>query len=115
MGDTMTVAEYTHATTELRWAASEHVASELAATKEALRRLRTAEGKIEQKRRANINAARLVHTARMAERKAEAARVARESLESEAVGRQRLIEATAECYGMTVTEVLEGEARRIRP
>lgn len=115
MTDVMTVAEYTHATTELRTAASELAASELAATRAAIVRLRTAEGKIEQGRRANINAARLVQTARMAERKAEAARVARESVESEAEGRKRLLEATAECFGITVAKVIEGEARRYRP
>lgn len=114
MVDVLTAAEYATAVTSLRAAQSEFVLSELTATKAALARLRTAAGKTEQRRRANVNAARLIETARMAERKAELARLARESLESEALGRQRILEATAELYGVTVGQVIAWDKRAYR-
>ena len=114
MADTLTVAEYATATTSLRAAQSELLRADLEATKAALARLRTAQGRVEQKRRANVNASRLYETARMAERMADLARLERESLESKALGRQRLAEATAELYGIPVEQVTR-QRDRVQP
>ncbi|HEX9228343.1 MAG TPA: hypothetical protein VF885_17210 [Arthrobacter sp.] len=115
MTDQMTVAEYATATNEIRHNQSILAAAELAATRKAIRTLRTAAGRVEMHRQVQPKAARLIETAEKANRAAEHARLSRESLEDEATGHRRLVEATAECWGVTVNAVLAAEAKRIRP
>lgn len=115
MDDMMTVAEYATATNEVRRNQSVLAAAELAATRAAIRKLRTAAGRVEMHRQVQPKAARYVETAEKARRAAEHARLSRESLEDEATGHRRLVEATAECCGVTVGAVLAAEAKRIRP
>lgn len=114
MVDVLTVAEYATATTSLRARMSELAAAELTATRAALARLQTASGKTELRRRAQTNAERLMNHARMAGRIAALARVTRESLEPPELGRQRLIEATAELHGMSPAQV-ERQYYRVKP
>lgn len=114
MADVLTVAEYATATTTIRARMSELAAAELAATTAALAKLRTAAGKTEMRRRAQTNAERIMNHARMAGRIAGLAALSRESIEPDHVGRQRLIEATAELHGLTPEQV-ERQYYRVKP
>jgi hypothetical protein len=105
MVDVMSVHEYSLALTETRLAQSQFIASERAAARQALARLRTAQGVVEQRRRAQTTAERLLRTAVEAERIAQLAMLGKASGEPESVGRARLIAATAEVYGIKPSEV----------
>jgi len=116
MTDTMTAAEYAAATNEVRHNQSILAAAELAATRAAIRKLRTAAGRLDMMRRAQPRAKKLIDTATMAANIAELARLERESLEAQEVGRQRLAAATAEIYGTTPEKILPKPKRpRGRP
>jgi hypothetical protein len=93
----LTVAEYARATSELRALHTRLVLADLDAARKAIARLKTIEGKIEQKRHANTVAARYIRTARLADMIAGHREIIRYD-EPEELGRQRLLAATAERF-----------------
>jgi len=111
MGDVMSVHEYSTALTALRKAQSDIVAAELAAVRQALAKLQTAQGRIELNRRAQSKAAKMSRAAKDAELNAKVEALRAESLEAEELGRQRLIAATAEMYGMDPKDVVYHKRR----
>lgn len=100
----LTVAEYAHATLELRVLHSRLVQSELAAVRRELAKLKTLEGKIEQKRQAAITAARYRETARLAALIAGQHVIANRYGDTPEIGAARLEAATAEHMGLTIDE-----------
>jgi hypothetical protein len=111
MGDVMSVAQYSTALQSLRQAQSELMSAELAAVRQALVRARTAQGRVELNRRAQSKAARLLMTAKQADAIARVEELRSASLESEELGRQRLIAATAEMYRMDPKDVVYHKRR----
>lgn len=105
MVDVMSVHEYTLALTETRAAQSKIIAVERDAARRALARLQTSQGRVETRRRANTAAARLLRTAVEAERIARLAALRSASIEPEELGRERLIAATAEVFGIRPDQV----------
>ncbi|UGL61926.1 hypothetical protein SEA_EASTWEST_43 [Arthrobacter phage EastWest] len=101
----MTAAEFATASRELRQLQSELVRSELNAVKTQIKKLQTAAGKLEQKRRAAQTAQRYITTARQAADIAALKQLADERNEDEAIGRRRLLEAAAEATTYKSTEV----------
>ena len=116
MVELMTVAEYREANNARRSLHTQLMEDELAETRAAIARLKTARGKLEVKRKANGRAARYMQTARLAGNIAGLAMLEKASIEDKELGRQRLLEATAEMYGETVEDIIAREkGQRGRP
>lgn len=114
--EVMTVAEYQQAINARRALHSELLQAEIAETRAAIERLKTARGKVELRRKATGRAAQYMRTAQLAGNIAGLAMLNKASTEDAALGRQRLLEATAEMYGETVEDVIRREkGERGRP
>lgn len=112
---TLSLDQYRTALGDVRAMQSRLIQSERAALRKQIAKLQTLEGRADQRRRAQAEAARYIETARIAALIAGQHIIADRYGETDTLGRNRIEAATAERLGMTIEQFRISEATKHKP